>query len=574
MKRFLAGIVLLFAFLSMLSLSATAVGTETHSLNELDLTVDLPSDYVVFTRDTSALDPNYSAYGLTKTQLDSILVENNVYLDAWDADVSFEVYVRMEYNIANFSSFSDSMRLDMGKQLMEGYGSIDDVFSEYHIYRHPQTRFLKLYSSKQAESGIIYNLQYYTVYEEKALNFCIASYSGQISDEEEAILKNMVDSVVFGTGPQEAAAEAAETDAFPYRDSDTHTTFTVPANWAEAEFSEERDILDAKFSSRKDLGVYIMYGSDDLWERMSSDERIGYTRSDIDNSMFTKAEIAEIYGVYTVEISMVTYNEAEYFKFFYAADTAASFSNTIKLMQLLRIDNGYMYTFQFTGTDISPYYPDFETLLNSVQYPQTAGQPASSATTIPVSVSNAGSDSSSLDYRAGVFIVSLIITILIYSVPIIIYRNMILKHPVDSGKAMRITVLYGIFALLVMTVLLFLLHGSAATGGAVIVWSFVNYRMLVKGGESSEQAMPSDMPEAEAAPDEQDVNAQNVRPEKGNPQTDSGEAQENGASTVSEADTDNELRYCHKCGNKLPPGSEFCPRCGSRIAGDKGDTAG
>ena len=63
----------------------------TYDLEELGMSIEIPSDHVVFTRDIRSDDPNLSAYGLTKDDLFSPMLERSIYLNAWDKDVNYEI---------------------------------------------------------------------------------------------------------------------------------------------------------------------------------------------------------------------------------------------------------------------------------------------------------------------------------------------------------------------------------------------------------------------------------------------------------------------------------------------------
>ena len=72
-----------------------------------------------------------------------------------------------------------------------------------------------------------------------------------------------------------------------------------------------------------------------------------------------------MYDVTRDEVSEVTYNGAEYFKVVTDGETAP-------ITQLVRFDNGWMYEFEFAGTETNAAYADFEKLLGSVKYPNKA----------------------------------------------------------------------------------------------------------------------------------------------------------------------------------------------------------
>ena len=75
-------------------------------------------------------------------------------------------------------------------------------------------------------------------------------------------------------------------------------------------------------------------------------------------------------------------------------------------------------------------------------------------------------------------LVSLLLTIVIYSLPIALYRYAIRKTPLSPKKAMLITIVYGIIAYIAMAALFFSQDSTSTQGSAIVLWSAVNYRML------------------------------------------------------------------------------------------------
>jgi len=88
-------------------------------------------------------------------------------------------------------------------------------------------------------------------------------------------------------------------------------------------------------------------------------------------------------------------------------------------------------------------------------------------------------------------IINLIITITIYSLPIIITRYVILRRPVGHHNAKIITLIYAFFALLIMVVVAYLLTSSGTieksntriTGVPLVLWSYINYKMLTSSNK-------------------------------------------------------------------------------------------
>lgn len=87
------------------------------------------------------------------------------------------------------------------------------------------------------------------------------------------------------------------------------------------------------------------------------------------------------------------------------------------------------------------------------------------------------------------FMLSVLITVSVYTLPIVIYRYAISRRPIGRYKAKMITLFYGCFAFLAMSVIVHLLNGDGSAGGAIILWSYVNYRILI-GGPDNRKATP------------------------------------------------------------------------------------
>ena len=357
----------LFALILSLCFSALAA-SNTYDLDELGLQVTIPNGYAVITRDTPASDPIFSDLGTTKSALISQFESSNIYLNAISDTYNEEVVVTMmENSLTNFSLLSDTTLNTLASTLVNQYTDYGINVSKYDIYQHSQAKFVRLYFTDTGKT--VHGLQYYTIYDGKAMNFTMRSYEGRLSSRQETAIKTIVDSIKYDKAPP-VADRGEDTNSFIHTDTDSGVTFTVPANWKQEAFSKDREFIDVKFVSTKEDGCTMIYGSTDMWSQMSASDRAGYTRSDLNNSAFTKSDIAAMYNTTADKISTVTYNGVEYFKgeTNYTSD-AYGVDITVKMTQLVYIDNGWMYMFQFGGTSTHKLYSDFESLLKSVQYP-------------------------------------------------------------------------------------------------------------------------------------------------------------------------------------------------------------
>lgn len=564
--------------LCLFSVSASAAGS-TYYLSELGMQIDLPEDYIVFTRDTPADDPNFILYGISKEDMDSLLVQQSMYLDAITSTGDAEVVVTMiESPLEDFNQLSDSTLKILASSFTAEYESMGITLLRSEVYQHSQAKFLKIYISRSSEQGTVYGLQYYTVYDGKAINVTLHSYQGEIGAYEESELLDIVDTVRFDTAPQ-LNDPPAETEAFVYTDANTGLSFTVPANWVEKPLNEEREYITAKFVSNLEPGLCIFFYGEDFWSQLPEEERSLYSRSEVDNSLFTEADIAYMYGCEESEVSTVYFGDRAYFSV-EITDTGTLYGLTATATSIvfLRYENGYLYAFRFFDTRESPYYKDFESLMNSVTYPPADTVSSSGAYLRQFTPAN--------------LFFSLVVTVAVYSLPIIIYRYGIRKAPVDRKKGKRITILYGIVSFIVMSLITLAVNGSIATGGAIILWSGVNYEMLTRGKKGGRPAsVQGTAPGPDASPDSSDtsvtadtpVPAPFYTPLDASSSADTSEPADTPAPTDIPASTDTPTPadttapmpalFCHRCGSRLEPGSLFCSQCGTKIP-DMGEQHG
>ena len=366
MKRVLS---LFVALLSVMVLLCNPVfaASSTYDLDELELQVTIPSGYSVITRDTPANDPIFSDLGTTRSAILEQFKSGNIYLNAISETYNEEVVVTMmENSISNFSLLSDTALETLASALVDQYVNYGIKVSKYEIYHHSQAKFVRLYFTDTGKT--VHGLQYYTIYDGKAMNFTMRSYEGSLSSRQENAIKTIVDSIKYDNAPP-VVEEGEDTDAFTYKDNESGVSFTVPANWKQEAFTKDREFIDVKFASTKESGCVMIYGSTDMWAQMSASDRAGYKRSDINNSVFTKADIAAMYNTTADKITTVTYNGVQYFKGEpkYTSD-AYGIDLSVTMTQLVYIENGWMYTFQFGGPSTHKLYSDFESLMKSVKY--------------------------------------------------------------------------------------------------------------------------------------------------------------------------------------------------------------
>lgn len=593
MRRLVSLFSVLIVVIIACPLLAFAAGNTTYDLDDLGLSIVIPDSYIVFTRSIKTNDPHLSEYGLTKDGMESLMKERNIYLNAWDEEVNFEIIVTMtENSINNLSPLSDTVLETLATSLSDQYRKVGISFIKSEVYQHKQAKFLKIYISQPNNDMTVYGLQYYTVYDGKAINITLQSYSGDIDANKESVIKSIVDSIQFYTDPIQNSLPT-QTPSFVYTDKNTGVKFTVPANWSQTELSKEREFISAKFTSNLEGGLTILFGGQDLWNELSASDKQGLSRTDLNNSAFSKSDIADMLGLQAKDISTVTYGGKEYFKgIVTGTQSAYGITMTITMTHLYYFDNGYVYNFQFNGTNTNPYYKDLEALLSSVEYPSIASNVPSDYNQVPALRQ---AQSSFFNSWFGLLLINLLITILIHPTPVWIYRYAIRKKPVAPKAAKRIVIIDAMVVVVIMIAITAMNEGSRISIAAVLLWSRVCYSSLTKGfvesitvpqdaASSALNDSASSIPYSSVDSENRDVsiatdvvlNSTSIDVERDIPaEAASNRSSESGllSNTESSGSTDAQIhgftspkvRYCRKCGFQLLVESDFCSHCGTKV---------
>ncbi len=365
MKK-IAAMLMAIMLVSNLVIPARAASEE-YVVSEMGISLEIPDEYIVFTRDMDKNDPAFADFGISKETLMDQFDTAHIYLNAVLPNGNEEIVVTMEENIiSEFNGLGETSLLMLASTLKDGYEEYGISVSSYDIYHHPQLEFIRIYFNTTDKTT--YGLQYYTIYGGQAMNFTMRSYDGPISGSQERTIQNVVDSVeLHFYVPTKTPVE--ETPAFVHTDPDTGTTFTVPANWSVQPFSKERDILDIQFSCAEDPALMISYASYDLWSELSFFEKLFMSRSKAEELLSSTEYIAEMMEVPESSISKKVFNGKEYYfvETTYATEMyGMNFSSKVNLA--VHIEDGWCYMFYFYGESNSPHYDEFVQLVKSVEY--------------------------------------------------------------------------------------------------------------------------------------------------------------------------------------------------------------
>lgn len=366
MKKWLISI-LTTAVVLMLCTAAAMAAPQTVVLDEFGFRVDIPEEYLVYTRDIAEDDPKLSYIGFTKDDLISLFESSNIYINGVPDPVADEIIIAVtDVSLADFDGISEGLMESLADAFVEEYTAAGINVINCEIVAHLQTKYIRFCYQNTANS--VYGVQYYTVKNGHAIFITLNSYLETLNDQQEATIKAVADSAVYTRTAAETVA--VETEPFFYQHADTGVSFIVPANWLQQEVSPDKKYVKAEFIESTDRACTIMYNFADVWEQLSALEKLYCSRSDFNNSIYTLADVGEMLGVPESEVSMVEYNGIQYFCGVMSRTVSQDGLNIpVTMTTLVHFRNGMYYMMQFSGDETHPLYGDFEKLLSSVQIP-------------------------------------------------------------------------------------------------------------------------------------------------------------------------------------------------------------
>lgn len=160
-----------------------------YQVDDINLKVGIPDDYIVLTRDNLKDNSDMEELGISEEYMVSAMNLGNIYLDIIAKDISYEILVivpKIDIAMNTLANVSDSMLKEVLEAMKEKTGAtIGSVYKSNYNYT-----MVEYYDSKMN-----YNIvNYYTVVNAKGYNIQLQK-KGTITEEEKNNLKNIVDSV-------------------------------------------------------------------------------------------------------------------------------------------------------------------------------------------------------------------------------------------------------------------------------------------------------------------------------------------------------------------------------------------
>ena len=197
MKKLAKILTLVLALMLCMSTASAGIMMTNVSVPELGVDLYIPPYLNILTRDMKGADDLLAQLGMDRAIALEYLEGNQLYVDAFPSDISYELTVAGEPNdVSNFRDYGDVLLKEVCKQMPEIYAGIGMTVTATDIYKNDGADYVKIYYNDPSSGACV--LQYYTIVDHQAINFRIFNYvGGPVTADQESIIKMVVDNVNF-----------------------------------------------------------------------------------------------------------------------------------------------------------------------------------------------------------------------------------------------------------------------------------------------------------------------------------------------------------------------------------------
>ena len=208
MKKLLL-LVISFLFIIGGSIPASA-DTITHNIDEIGISVDMPSDYLSINRNVADNDPALAKIQMTKDTMIPYLEAISSYLCAFPESEEFVINICSIPSTTPEFAFDKVSEQDMQqfyKQSQEAFAQNGLTAENFSSYKHNNNAFIK-FSLKQGDTD--YTLQHTTTHGSNVISFMLTTHSGQFTDEQRKIIEEIAHSIRYNVPSEPVTTEEPE----------------------------------------------------------------------------------------------------------------------------------------------------------------------------------------------------------------------------------------------------------------------------------------------------------------------------------------------------------------------------
>ena len=495
MKNFFRSLLIL-CLMFLLTTGVFAAEMTTYEIPEFSMTVDIPSDWYCITSQTTPDELGDLADVLDLEAIQQSMPDLYRYMDAMSSDFSMELLITVtETSVLNYDGFSDEALLKIAGNLGRVYEDMN-VDRQESIHHGENHNFAVGYMIMNADGETDYVTQYTTTLEFCCIHLSLHT-SAPITEEEEALLRQIADSVTVAP----SGKNAPRLGPYTHKDPEFGFSVEVPAYWIENSSNMEDNTVFTTFISCLDTQSVITVSVMDIYETLDFGSDIPRTEVDMDE--LSLGDVALLFAVDEEVMSTRNIDGREfctYEGFMPDGQTPVTY--------LIWLEDGCLYVVQAADSSHPEVMDALLSMAASLQVPEIEEpeelppDPQPEPEALPAEPELDVRDYTydpAAEARAAV-IKGFALTLAIYFLPLLGYRFFIVQEPIPKKKAKKLVIIYGICSFILMSLCLLALELGAASAVTVIIWCWLDYKIITRGAKEEGKPAPLQEPKTNVCP--------------------------------------------------------------------------
>ena len=326
-----------------------------YPIEDLGIELEIPSRYIVMTRDYVSDEIALKLTGQTQEGLKDMYESKAIFLNALELEYPLKeiVITGMQTRTPDFSTRSDEELLAYGETVRHLYEAMKAEFVSMSVYETDWNKFLKFEIIMPTGSGPDELTQYTTGFNGMTINFTKHAYNVEVTERDRLDLEETVKSVRTLSAEKGGSAE----QGLFYYDDLTGISFTLPADW-KVDVDVGNIARSTTFKPVADPSVTFAFLREEFWNNLSEEEKQGKTRDSYGVEEFINTRYKSRIGIQD-NAEIIQLNSGEYVKWERERNVeTASGTKAVPLNFILHVEDGFYYGFIIPYESDVPYYDE------------------------------------------------------------------------------------------------------------------------------------------------------------------------------------------------------------------------
>ena len=172
-------------------------------------------------------------------------------LNAIAQDDSYEIVVTVNENqdvtyLYNMHSVPDESVRELAQTIQNTYEEHGYTVDDFTLYENETAKYIVFSFGQQYEEKAVQCVQYDTIRDSRMYNITLRSYTGEVSDTMEEMLREVIDSIVY----------TQSEDALNYENEQWGVSYELNPGWKEITSDQDADI-QAQYMHTNGLGESV-----------------------------------------------------------------------------------------------------------------------------------------------------------------------------------------------------------------------------------------------------------------------------------------------------------------------------